>query len=388
MLNAYRRHKRACAYFEAGRAHTKCGCPIWCDGTLPDMPGRRVNCTLDTANWQVAIKRIRDWEIEGAVIEDTRVPVMEACAAFSSDAAARGLADETLKKHRVLFDQMKAFCEAEKIGFVQEFDPPTVRRFRQSWVDAPLSASKKLERLKTFFRFCVAQGWLRDSPAKGVKAPKVPSSETQPFSRAEMAQIVAACEQMLFSKRVRAFVLLCRYSGLRAGDVASMEKTRIDADGRLFLYTEKSGTPVMLPLPEVVTAALADCQPVSKRHWFWTGEGKLSTLTGNWRRTLRKMFKRAGVPEGHGHRFRDTFAVELLNVGSPIDRVSKLLGHKSVKVTEKHYAAWVRERQRQAEADVRRSWEGDAIATATPKAPKKNPAPATQARHRKERVAK
>jgi integrase/recombinase XerD len=36
--------------------------------------------------------------------------------------------------------------------------------------------------------------------------------------------------------------------------------------------------------------------------------------------------------------FRDTFAVELLLAGVPIDQVSLLLGHSSVKVTEKHYA--------------------------------------------------
>ena len=35
--------------------------------------------------------------------------------------------------------------------------------------------------------------------------------------------------------------------------------------------------------------------------------------------------------------FRDTFAVELLLSGVPIDQVSLLLGHSSVKVTEKHY---------------------------------------------------
>jgi hypothetical protein len=34
-----------------------------------------------------------------------------------------------------------------------------------------------------------------------------------------------------------------------------------------------------------------------------------------------------------------------------------LLGHSSIKVTERHYSPWVRARQEQLEADVRRTWE-------------------------------
>jgi len=40
-----------------------------------------------------------------------------------------------------------------------------------------------------------------------------------------------------------------------------------------------------------------------------------------------------------------------------MDRVSVLLGHSSIKVTEKHYSPWVRARQEQLEADVRRTWD-------------------------------
>jgi integrase len=78
----------------------------------------------------------------------------------------------------------------------------------------------------------------------------------------------------------------------------------------------------------------------------------------------RKALEAKGVKfaEGHAHRFRDTFAVELLLAGVPLERVSILLGHTSVKITEKHYAPWVRERQEQAEADVKRTWAQDPIA--------------------------
>ena len=77
---------------------------------------------------------------------------------------------------------------------------------------------------------------------------------------------------------------------------------------------------------------------------------------GNWQRSLRTLFRLASVPDGHAHRFRDTFAVELLLAGVPLERVSVLLGHQSVKVTEKHYTPWVKARQEQLESDVRRTW--------------------------------
>jgi integrase len=70
----------------------------------------------------------------------------------------------------------------------------------------------------------------------------------------------------------------------------------------------------------------------------------------------------AEVPDGHAHRFRDTFAMELLLAGVPLERVSVLLGHQSTKVTEKHYTPWVRARQEQLEADGRRTWGTDILA--------------------------
>jgi integrase len=59
----------------------------------------------------------------------------------------------------------------------------------------------------------------------------------------------------------------------------------------------------------------------------------------------------------HSHMFRDTFAVELLLAGVPIDQVSLLLGHSSVKVTEKHYAPFVKARQAQLAQSARMAWE-------------------------------
>jgi len=53
---------------------------------------------------------------------------------------------------------------------------------------------------------------------------------------------------------------------------------------------------------------------------------------------------------------RDTFAVSLLLKGVSLHSVSKVLGHSSIKITERHYAPWVKARQDQLEAEVRRIW--------------------------------
>lgn len=83
----------------------------------------------------------------------------------------------------------------------------------------------------------------------------------------------------------------------------------------------------------------------------------------DWQRSFRRLFKITNITKLDGtrkrcfpHMFRDTFAIELLLAGVPIDQVSILLGYSSVKITERHYLPWVKSRQEQLEASVRQSW--------------------------------
>jgi len=122
--------------------------------------------------------------------------------------------------------------------------------------------------------------------------------------------------------------------------------------------------PVWVPLPDFVVEALDTFEPMNKTYYFWSGA---SGKDGVARTYMNRIFKPAGVPNGHAHRFRDTFAVELLMSGVPPERVSILLGHGSVKVTEKRYSPWVLARQEQLEADVKRTWGRDPLALAQTK---------------------
>ena len=64
----------------------------------------------------------------------------------------------------------------------------------------------------------------------------------------------------------------------------------------------------------------------------------------------RRVFELPGITGGHHSPIHESFAVDLLLEGCARERVSILLGHKSINVTEKHYAPWIRSRQEQLEA--------------------------------------
>lgn len=185
-------------------------------------------------------------------------------------------------------------------------------------------------------------------------------AETQPFSRLEIAAMSEAIETIRGGDRyrdvLRAQFLCLLYTGLRRGDVVRLRRRAV-ANGRLIVRTSKRGTTVSLALRPAVRAALARI-PRDGEYFFWNGQGSPLTAAGNLARSFQRVMARAGV-KGHLHRFRDTFAVELLRTGADIRLVSKLLGHTSIRTTEKHYAPWVAAFQAQADRAVGRLDFGD-----------------------------
>ena len=83
---------------------------------------------------------------------------------------------------------------------------------------------------------------------------------------------------------------------------------------------------------------------------------RMETVSDLWRRKIARVLTVAKVDHGHPHRFRHTFAVELLKNGVPIEDVSTLLGHSSVRITEQHYSAWTKARQDILKAHVEKTW--------------------------------
>jgi integrase/recombinase XerD len=145
-------------------------------------------------------------------------------------------------------------------------------------------------------------------------------------------------------KRVKTFILTMRYSGLRISDTSTLAVDSLNGN-RLKLYQAKTGEPVSVLIPSDVAEALLAVKHKNPKYFFWTGNSKVSSVASFWRKRISKVFKLAGIANAHTHRFRDTFAVSLLDADVSLENVSRLLGHQSVRITEKHYSPWVKTRQ-------------------------------------------
>jgi integrase/recombinase XerD len=232
-----------------------------------------------------------------------------------------------------------------------------VRRFRGSWPNKNIAARKKLEATRAFFRFCQGSGWIAVNPATALKAGNITAPKIEPISVKEFENILAACESYPDKHnavRLRAIVLVMRYTGLRIRDVVTLRKDHI-RNGKVFLRTAKTGTDVFCPLPDVVLKALTKIGAKGERY-FWSGVSKPKSAVGDYQRALRRLFDLAELPRLHAHLFRHTFATELLQAWNSLETVTALLGHSSTKITERSYSHWAKGRQDKLEEAVKNSW--------------------------------
>lgn len=198
--------------------------------------------------------------------------------------------------------------------------------------------------LRRIFAYAVESNYMSANPVRQRNL-NPEAGKTLPFTDAEIKKMLA--EPM--TPQRRAILLVFIHTGLRMSDVLALTKHSV-AGHMLVRETIKRGRVVTLPihrqLREAITAHLAAQSPVQKKSplLFVTTEAKPIRSLG---RDLRKFWKRCKIPGAHAHRFRDTFAVRLLQGGASLYDVAKLLGI-SAQTADRHYTPFVKELQERA----------------------------------------
>lgn len=188
-----------------------------------------------------------------------------------------------------------------------------------------------------------------------IKRPKAQEKQIECFSPVEQKKIEAA---ILSDKRDKMFgVLLCLYTGLRIGELLSLEWSDIDFEkGELNVSKtchdgkDSSGNyerPVnapkslsssrIIPIPKQIIPLLRDRKKKSHSP-FVVASGQDIISVRSYQRSFELLLKKLEIPHRGFHALRHTFATRALECGMDIKTLSEIMGHKNPTVTLNRYA--------------------------------------------------
>ncbi len=222
----------------------------------------------------------------------------------------------------------------------------------EAWLSArqtvglkPSTIRRELSLFKTCIREAMAQNMVVSANLLRVKPPACPQPLPRYLSPEEMhrlEQVVQAATETetMTAKLERAWFLTLSYTGVRCAELLNLRLSDVDFAGqRLFVPSGKNGYERIIYLTPTLIAALATyltLRPATHDDHLWI------TTTGNRlaRHQVKYRLQRwADKCDVHvtPHRLRHTFATRLVNQGLPLTTVAKLLGHRSLNMTQ-HYA--------------------------------------------------
>jgi integrase/recombinase XerC len=251
------------------------------------------------------------------------------------------------------------------------------------------SIARKLAALRSFFKYCLREGIMKENPARLVPTPKLPkripavlsaeemtgfldeldggrNTESLPRKKKKQAQVrkvivmprIRKVEETLLLGRDRAILELLYAAGLRVSELTGLNLVDIDEKDQVLRVRGKGNRERIVPYGGKASEAL-------NRYWSVRTElirecesrgsrAQLEAVFLNYRgrrltqrsvgRLLKKYAKLVNVNwDLHPHSMRHAFATHLLADGADLRAIQELLGHQSLSTTQKYTHASIRQ---------------------------------------------
>ena len=257
---------------------------------------------------------------------------------FVDDLKKKGRSTATILAYNKDVDQLIEFIAPKKITTADKLTTQHIEDFKQSLSKANYTAksiSRKLNSIKTFCRFLIAQKHIKDNPAGPVSHPKYEIKPPRILTKMEYRSLRDVCRDDI---RIHAIIELLLQTGIRIGELANLELNDIDTD-KLNIQAYESHSQRQVPLNKPAQQALAaylKIRPKTKtKHVSVTKNGR-RFLIRNIRTAIDRYFKLSDIKNAKVNDLRHTFIAHQLQAGTPLTLISKLVGHKRLSTTEKY----------------------------------------------------
>jgi integrase/recombinase XerC len=251
------------------------------------------------------------------------------------------------------------------------------------------SIARKLAALRSFFKFCVREGKLKENPARLVPTPKLPKRIPVVLSAEEMSGFLDNLasiqdpgtaprrrkkgsdvrEQMpvnprlkladgLLLRRDRAILELLYAAGLRVSELTGLNLVDMDQKDRVVRVIGKGRKERVVPYGVKAAEALSlywpEREKLLRENSRQAGGSDPDAIFLNYMgrrlrqrsvgRIVKKYVRLVNVNwDLHPHSLRHAFATHLLADGADLRAIQELLGHQSLSTTQKYTHASIRQ---------------------------------------------
>jgi len=374
------------------KQYRHCRCAWWLAEGTNDYGKKFTRRSLGVYTWEAAcleLKKLNRPEVEAGTAGP--IELTQAIEKWKAELSLKEASEGTILSYLTGVNQVVRYYEsfnqsakaAARLKLVSDLTPGHINTMRLEWVERGLQRSSHnlyLKFIKRFLKFCKRMGYITTNPAEKIEtAPEKKKKRagddleeddyaTLPLDRegtANYDRILAAAADFIcqrgkrgpqresgFARHPQNFVTLLRLmyeTGLRVSDTVffNVDRLRVDHKGGTYTTRQiKTNTNVTV-FPSLELCRLLRSLPrLDGKHVFFDGRRKWKTfVNAHVRIPLQDLGTSLGIEGVRPHRFRDSFAVNELNLGTPITDLKDLLGHSTVAITEKYYSPWVQSRE-------------------------------------------
>lgn len=265
---------------------------------------------------------------------------------FIDAKAVEGRSPKTTERYRYILTR---FFKYEKVS-AQDTTVYHIRDYFMNEKERGISDSTLAsirDVFNSFFGWLYKEGLISKNPCANVGTVKQEKKVRKPFSQVDLQKLLNSCNYI----RDKAMVLFLLNTGCRVSEICGLTIENVDLIKRECVVYGKGKKERTVYFDDVTAYVLE--QYLASRHFSSPSSPLFLSLSkrfftpGGVRAMLSRIEKLSGVENVHPHRFRRTFATNMIDRGMPIQEVAVILGHDRIDTTMK-YVYQSRERTKSA----------------------------------------
>jgi integrase/recombinase XerD len=244
----------------------------------------------------------------------------------------------TILAYRADLEQLLEYLNNKNKVLPEQVNESDIEGFKTNLLNQKYTAksvSRKLNAVKTFYRWLISDKKVMTSPAESVAHPKIEASAPKFLSPLEYRALRDVVRGDL---RIAAIVEIILQTGIRISEVANLKlKNIIDLEISIEAYATQPerkvplNTPAKLALDEYLKS-----RPQTESDFVFVSKNGKPLAVRNIRAAIDRYMQKAEMPQFSVNDLRTTFIIENLKDKVDLVSLSKIVGHKRLSTTERY----------------------------------------------------